>query len=110
MASVPQGFSGVGIESHGMLMHLSKTEARILYIRNLLLIALSLVVGFAAFFCILSSWRAAMLSFVCKYTHFMVRWSSFSLGEEVTKYLPPFPFPPRRRGYGVPCLLPFRLG
>jgi len=58
--------------NRGMLAHLSKTEARILYTRNLLLILLSLVVGGRAWLSILPSWRSAALSPVRKFTHFLV--------------------------------------
>lgn len=72
MAAIP-GLGAASLEGRGMFAHLSKTETRVLYIRNLLLIALSLVVGLRALFSILASWRSATLSPVRKFTHVLVR-------------------------------------
>lgn len=65
----------------GVLAHMSKTEARILYTRNLLLILLSLCVGGRVVLSILASWRSAALSPVRKFSHFLVR-----VGEQKKKW------------------------
>ena len=67
--------------NRGVLAHVSKTEARILYTRNLLLILLSLVVGGRALLSIWASWRSAALSPVRKFTHFLVRLGEKKDGE-----------------------------
>lgn len=55
-----------------MLGHLSLTEARILYIRNLLLILLSFLVGGPTLLSILASFRSRLLSPICKFSHILV--------------------------------------